>query len=304
MGLSCTNFFHTCDTLAWHAYPWCKICTMCWFGSNVYCVPLYHIWYSNGFDLSSLLAAVNMTCSLLHWTHSTAHPVEYVKFSLVLLWSNCLWFSAHSEPFFFCGLLCRFGCSWIPVAPCTAGTCCSTTGENVIKFCCFLIYLCPCLFGKLLKYFDSVPLCYLDFAFVVCADCEYSPSGPAILENVLQTHMVLLAQKWPSLFFSLLYSLYYFFLTFFHEFWECSEPSLLFPCLVGVSTGSGNDNAFCKGLKTPFAVPLKGSSGSLLECLSSSNCFHYSVCFLHVSSFVQTEMSTLGHIFWSRETRG
>ena len=34
----------------------------------------------NGFLLSSLLAAVNMTRSLLHWTRSTVHQVEYVKF--------------------------------------------------------------------------------------------------------------------------------------------------------------------------------------------------------------------------------
>ena len=24
-----SQIFHTCDTLAWHAYPSCKICTMC-----------------------------------------------------------------------------------------------------------------------------------------------------------------------------------------------------------------------------------------------------------------------------------
>ena len=51
------------------------------------------------------------------------------------------------------------------------------------------------LFGELMKYIDSVPLCYLDFVSVVCVSCGYLPSGPANLENVLETRAVLLAQK-------------------------------------------------------------------------------------------------------------
>ena len=80
------------------------------------------------------------------------------------------------------------------------------------------------------------------------------------------------------------------FLTFFREFGECSEPSLLFPCLVGICTGGGSDNGSCKGWKTPFAVPLNGSSGSLLESLSSSNCFIISSVSSRIQ-FVQTVVS-------------
>ena len=37
--------------------------------------------------------------------------------------------------------------------------------------------------------------CYVGFVSVACADCEYFPSGPANLENVLKTRAVHLAQK-------------------------------------------------------------------------------------------------------------
>ena len=42
--------------------------------------------------------------------------------------------------------------------------------------------------------FCFVLVCYVGFASVACVDCEYSPSDPAILENVLKTRAVLLAQ--------------------------------------------------------------------------------------------------------------
>ena len=80
------------------------------------------------------------------------------------------------------------------------------------------------------------------------------------------------------------------FLTFSHEFSECSKSSLLFPCLFGVCTRGGSDNGSCKGWKTPFAVPLNGSSGSLLESLSSSNCFIISSVSSRIQ-FVQTVVS-------------
>ena len=50
------------------------------------------------------------------------------------------------------------------------------------------------LFGKLMEWFDSVPACYVDFASAACVSCGYLPSDPAILENVLETRAVLLAQ--------------------------------------------------------------------------------------------------------------
>ena len=84
---------------------------------------------------------------------------------------------------------------------------------------------------------------------------------------------------------------------------RCISSSDIFPqilrrfCILavvflsfGVCTGGGSDNRSCKGRKTPFAVPLNGSSGSLLESLSSPNCFMIS----SVSSciqFVQTVTS-------------
>ena len=52
----------------------------------------------------------------------------------------------------------------------------------------------------------------------------------------------------------------------------------------------GNDKGSCKGRKTPFAVPLNGSSGSLLESLSSSSCFMISSVSSHIQ-FVQTAIS-------------
>ena len=43
--------------------------------------------------------------------------------------------------------------------------------------------------------FCSAPACYIGFAFAACVGFEYSPSDPAILENDLKTHAVLLAQR-------------------------------------------------------------------------------------------------------------
>ena len=42
--------------------------------------------------------------------------------------------------------------------------------------------------------FCLAPACYIDFASAACVGFEYSPSDPAILENVLETHVVFLAQ--------------------------------------------------------------------------------------------------------------
>ena len=50
------------------------------------------------------------------------------------------------------------------------------------------------VFGELMECFGSAPACYVSFASAACVSCEYSPLGPAILENVLETHMILLAQ--------------------------------------------------------------------------------------------------------------
>ena len=44
-----------------------------------------------------------------------------------------------------------------------------------------------------MEWFDSASACYVGFVSVGCVDCEYSPSGPAILENVLEIRVVLLA---------------------------------------------------------------------------------------------------------------
>ena len=46
-------------------------------------------------------------------------PGKICEISWVLFWSNCLWLRVHSEFFFFLGLLCHLGCSWLPAAPCT-----------------------------------------------------------------------------------------------------------------------------------------------------------------------------------------
>ena len=77
---------------------------------------------------------------------------------------------------------------------------------------------------------------------------------------------------------------------FSRKFGKCSKSLLLFPCLFGVCTGVGSDNGSCKGWKTPFAVPLNGSSGSPLESLSYSYCFIISSVSSHIQ-FVQTVMS-------------
>ena len=49
------------------------------------------------------------------------------------------------------------------------------------------------VFGVQVMRFGSILVRYVGFAFVEYVDFEYSPSGPAILENVLKIHMILLA---------------------------------------------------------------------------------------------------------------
>ena len=44
-----------------------------------------------------------------------------------------------------------------------------------------------------MAWFDLVLVHYVCFVSVEYVDSEYSPSGPAILENVLEIHMALLA---------------------------------------------------------------------------------------------------------------
>ena len=51
------------------------------------------------------------------------------------------------------------------------------------------------MFEKQMDCLCFVLACYVDFASVACADCEYFPSGPANLKNVLETRAVHLEQK-------------------------------------------------------------------------------------------------------------
>ena len=46
--------------------------------------------------------------------------------------------------------------------------------------------------GVLMAWFGSIPVHYIGFVSVECVNSEYLPSGPAILKNVLEIHMVLL----------------------------------------------------------------------------------------------------------------
>ena len=48
------------------------------------------------------------------------------------------------------------------------------------------------MFGVLMAWFGSVPVRYVGFVSVECVNFEYSPSGPTILENVLEICMVFL----------------------------------------------------------------------------------------------------------------
>ena len=48
------------------------------------------------------------------------------------------------------------------------------------------------VFGVLMVLFGSVPVHYIGFVSVECVNSKYWPSGPAILENVLEIRVVLL----------------------------------------------------------------------------------------------------------------
>ena len=48
------------------------------------------------------------------------------------------------------------------------------------------------VFGVQVVWFDLVLVHYIGFVFIEYVDFEYSPSDPAILENVLEIHVALL----------------------------------------------------------------------------------------------------------------